>query len=401
MRVLIINELYKSGGAEMQTMRERSLLKQFGNEAMVITLDPNFDNGWLDDCHYNISKRVNPIKKQLGMVFSDNDIVSKMKAVIKRFKPDYIHINNAKEHAISVFKAVDGYKCLRTIRDYGAVCPNSQSICSDLSLCKAYQNGLKCCAKCLKGKSGKLKRIWKWICFKRRNAVQKKVIKQFACPSQMLTDYCNRFGLKTTCINNPFDFSMLADSGLKKPDSYDKKIYLFYGQVIDFKGIEQLMEAFCDFAKNKNDVELHVAGMLPDIYKDTFDELLKKYGNGKISYLGNLSYDKIIAELFSVHTVVIPSLWIENYPNTALEATAVGCLVLGSERGGMREIIGTDRFIFSVLDKDSIIDKLELAYSISDEEYKKITKENKERVKENNSFATYYNRLLDCLKSIA
>lgn len=400
MRVLIINELFKSGGAEMQTMRERSLLKQFGNEAMVITLDPNFADGWLDDSHFNISKKSNTLKKQLGMMFSDSDIVNRMRSVIDDFKPDYIHLNNAREHAISIFRAVRGYKCLRTIRDYGAVCPNSQSICSDLSLCKAYENGIKCCKKCLKGKNGKLKRIWKWICFKRRNGLQKKVINHFACPSQMLTDYCNRFGLKTTCINNPFDFSMIEENGLKKHTDFNKKVFLYYGQVIGFKGVAQLMEAFSEFSKNKDDVELHIAGMLPDEYKNTFEKLLTAYSNGKISYLGNLNYDKMIAELLGVHTVVIPSLWIENYPNTALEAASVGCLVLGSERGGMREIIGTDRFIFSVLDKESIVEKLELAYSMPEDEYCKIINENKIRVKENNSFTAYYNKLSNCLKSI-
>ena len=226
MKVLIINELAKSGGAEMQTMRECALLQQFGNDARVITLDPNFPSGWISETHYNISRKVSILKREMQMLLADKKIENELRKIIKDFNPDYIHLNNTKAHALSIFKAVEGYKCLRTIRDYGAVCPNSQSICADLSLCEGYVNCWKCLDKCIAKKKSLVKEVWKWICFKRRNSAQKKVIKNFACPSQMLTDYCNRFGLKTTCINNPFDFNML-DNHPKHTD-FKRKIYLYY-----------------------------------------------------------------------------------------------------------------------------------------------------------------------------
>ena len=397
MRVLIINELAKFGGAEMQTMRECTLLNQFGNEAIVLTLDPNFKQGWNLKSHYNISRKDSFLKRQVQMLFSDQVIVDEIKEVITYFNPDYIHLNNTRAHALSIYKAVIGYKCLRTIRDYGAVCPTSQCICADLSLCDGYTNCIKCMTKCWI-RNNIIKEMWNWICFKRRNNCQKKAIMNFACPSQMLTDYCNRAGLKTTCINNPFDFSMII--GKKKETDFKKKIFLYYGQIIGFKGIEQLVEAFAIFSKNKQDVELHLAGLIPEKYKETFDKLLQKNKECKIKYIGKLEYDRMIMELLKVHTVVIPSVWIENYPNTALEAISVGCLVIGSERGGMREIIGNDKFIFNVLDKADFIAKLELAYGLSKDEYLTITEEEKLCVLHNNSFDKYCSRLLNCLNNI-
>lgn len=398
MKVLIINELAKSGGAEMQTMRECALLQQFGNEARIITLDPNFPSGWISETHYNISRKDSILKREIQMLLADKKIENELGKIIEDFNPDYIHLNNTKAHALSIFKAVEGYKCLRTIRDYGAVCPNSQSICADLSLCEGYVNCWKCLDKCIAKKKSLVKEVWKWICFKRRNSAQKKVIKNFACPSQMLTDYCNRFGLKTTCINNPFDFNML-DNHLKQTD-FKRKIYLYYGQVIGFKGVEQLIEAFAEFSKGKEDVELHLAGTLPDVYKEKFQELLNRYNQGNIQYIGKLEYNDMVLELLKVHTVVIPSLWIENYPNTALEATAAGCLVLGSERGGMREIIGSNDFIFHVLDKKEFVEKLNYSYNIPQDEYERITTEGQKRVRNNNSFEMYYKRLEECLKNM-
>lgn len=398
MKVLIINELAKSGGAEMQTMRECALLQQFGNKARVVTLDPNFPSGWISETHYNISRKDSILKREMQMLLADKKIENELRKIIRDFNPDYIHLNNTKAHALSIFKAVEGYKCLRTIRDYGAVCPNSQSICADLSLCEGYVNCWKCLDKCIAKKNNSVKEVWKWICFKRRNSAQKKVIKNFACPSQMLTDYCNRFGLKTTCINNPFDFNMLDNH--PKQTNFKRKIYLYYGQVIGFKGVEQLIEAFAEFSKEKEDVELHLAGTLPDVYKEKFQELLNRYNQGNIQYIGKLEYNDMVLELLKVHTVVIPSLWIENYPNTALEATAAGCLVLGSERGGMREIIGSNDFIFHVLDKKDFVEKLNYSYNIPQDEYERITTEGQIRVRNNNSFEMYYKRLEECLKNM-
>lgn len=70
MKVLIINELAKSGGAEMQTMRECSLLRQYGNEAIVITLDPSFKQGWISEYHYNISRKNSVLKREIRMMWN-------------------------------------------------------------------------------------------------------------------------------------------------------------------------------------------------------------------------------------------------------------------------------------------------------------------------------------------
>ena len=57
MRFVLINELYEKGGAEMQTKRERDLLRKHGHEVLYITLDTGLPNGKLDDDinHWNFS----------------------------------------------------------------------------------------------------------------------------------------------------------------------------------------------------------------------------------------------------------------------------------------------------------------------------------------------------------
>ena len=116
MKVLLINELYISGGAEMQTMRERDILKGFGDEALVITLDPDYEDGWCDVSHYNISRRDSRLRRELQMYFADRDITGRLRRIIEDFSPDHIHLGNVKAHALSVFRAEDPEAAIKAMR---------------------------------------------------------------------------------------------------------------------------------------------------------------------------------------------------------------------------------------------------------------------------------------------
>jgi glycosyltransferase involved in cell wall biosynthesis len=107
-----------------------------------------------------------------------------------------------------------------------------------------------------------------------------------------------------------------------------------------------ILDAFIKFSADKP-VELHIVGKIEN---KSLEKLLLRYlENDKTSYIGTMSYAQIVEKLQSVHTVVIPSLWIENYPNTALEGLITECIAIGSDRGGTKELIANDDFVFDVL----------------------------------------------------
>ena len=400
MKLVIINELYQCGGAEMQTQREAKICRKNGHTVRIITLDPAFEDGWIKRGHYNISRKDSKVKQQLQHFFCDYQIEKRLRKIIEEFNPDYIHINNAYEHAFSIFRAVRGYKTLQTIRDYGAVCPNGLCIHSDQTICKGYRNGKQCIGNCIINDKRKVRALWQLFCFKRRDNVRKKYVEQFACPSQMLTDYCKHQGLPTVCINNPFDFSLLDEMNIQKQTDFRKKTFLYYGQIIGHKGIKQMIQAFSIFSEGKDDVELCLLGRVPVEYRSELENLINDYGHGKIRYLGAFPYEKTIRQLTTVYAVVIPSLWIENYPNTALEAACIGCLVLASERGGMKEIVGDDCLVFHVLQQDEIVKQFETAYEISPEKYVHITEQSSARVRKNNTMEQYYERLMKIFEQL-
>lgn len=400
MKLLIINELYKYGGAEMQTQREAKICRKNGHIVRIITLDPAFEDGWIKEDHYNIVQKQSKFMIQLQRFFYNYQIAKRLRDLIEEFEPDYIHINNAYEHALSIFRAVRGYKTLQTIRDYGAVCPNGLCIHPNKIVCNGYQNGMQCLKECIMCDARKVRAFWQCLCFKRRDAARKKYVKLFACPSQMLTDYCIRQGLPTKCINNPFDFSLLDKMDIQKRTNFEKKTFLYYGQVVEHKGIRQMIQAFSMFSEGKDDVELCLLGRIPVEYKPVLKQLIKDYGHGKVRYLGVMSYKDTIKQLSTVYAVVIPSLWIENYPNTALEAASIGCLVLASERGGMKEIVGDGCFVFHVLQQKEIVKQFEAAYETTREQYVWITEKSRARVRKNNTMEKYYERLMKTLEQI-
>jgi glycosyltransferase involved in cell wall biosynthesis len=293
------------------------------------------------------------------------------------------------------YSVVKRWKSIQTIRDFGAICPNGLCITKDYNICKGYKYG-HCINNCneqyLLSNKGILKQYLKLKCI---NKIRVNAINKFICPSQFLSEACTLNGIPTSSLNNSFDFSKLES--FKKNDEETKKIYLVYGLVAKHKGIKHIIEAFIKFSKDK-DVELKIIGNIAVDFQEEFYEMVNN--QCKITYMGVMAYDDIIKYLEKVYAVVVPSLWLENYPNTALEGLSTKCLVLGSNRGGIPELIGDQRFIFDVLNQNDIIQKLEFSYTISDSEKRKLIDDNYHRVYYNNSLNKYYERIMRVFEEV-
>ncbi|MFU0784635.1 MAG: glycosyltransferase [Thermoanaerobacterium thermosaccharolyticum] len=393
MKIVIMNDLLVCGGAEMQSRREKELLESNGHEVYLLTYDYDFprnhnfyksDNGF-----FNIPIKNSGINKIKRKLFFDEILYSKTRAILKRLNPDIIHVNNLYLAPITQYKSLDGFNVVQTIRDYSAVCPLSTCIYKDYTICKGikYNN---CNLRCSSYKTPIKKYMYDTV-----YELRKKYVDKFICPSEKLTEYCKDHSYNIECINNPFDFSKLEK--FKKAIDHNTKKYMYYGAINEEKGVFKLLEAFNKFSKNKN-VKLIIAGKAN---KTSLDKLKLYLNNNKIEYLGFLSYDKIIKKLEEVYSVIVPSLWMENYPNTVLEGMCTECLVLGSNRGGIPDMLKDDKgIIFDVLDINDIVNALEKSYNIDIQQYKKIINKSKKYAIYNNSIEKYYERLINCFNDV-
>lgn len=383
MKYILINDLYVAGGTEIQSKRETEYFLKAGHEVLYITFDPKLK--------YHEKKSENHINLSQGERMIDRFVCNKktyneLRKIIVEFNPDFIHLNNTYLSAPAIYKAVRGFYCIQTIRDYAYVCPKSTCILNDYSICPGmkYKN---CIKNCMPHKPKELLKFFaKYVALKQNRKLQKQSVNFFLSPSQRLTDYCNKHDYDTKCVNNSFDFNLIKD--FKKNNDCGKKIYLYYGMVAEIKGVTKLVEAFKTFAKDKEDVELHIVGRFKDL---TIKDLKC---DEKIKYFEPVPYDKMLEKLRSVYVVVVPSLWIENYPNTVLEGFATDCIVLGSDRGGMTEQIGDEKRIFDVMNIEEIIETLNYSYNLSEEEKRNILEQQHKYLETHNKQEDYYNRVI-------
>lgn len=395
MRLLIINDYLVKGGAEMQSIREKEIFERYGNDVMLLTFDNKYNEGEIlhnkSKGFYNIPITEN-YKNKIYLRYKINKgLLNKINNIIDGFNPDVIHANNLNIAPLTQYMSLAGYKVVQTIRDYNFVCPAGTCIYNNDKVCSGIKHN-NCLLKC--GVSN-LKVNEKFIRYKMLEKLRKNIVSQFICPSEKLTEYCNRHEFNTICINNPFDFKKF-DKFIKNID-VDNKKYLYYGSISKIKGVYNLIDAFNIFSLNKN-VELYIIGKI----ECDINELKRRINNNsKIKLLDQMDYSDIIKFLEEVYAIVVPSLWMENYPNTVLEGLATKTLVLGSNRGGIPDMLDNERgIVFDVLDDSSIVNSLNKSYSLTSDKYNDIVNNAYEYVNINNSVDTYYKRVRDIFNKL-
>ena len=112
------------------------------------------------------------------------------------------------------------------------------------------------------------------------------------------------------------------------------------------KGVEPLLEACEELWREGARFVLEMAG--GDVHTPLKGGSLKGYlekryrhriQSGNLTFHGSLTHEECLHRMGEATAVVIPSLW-ENFPNTCIEAMALGKLVLASSSGGQAEMLG-------------------------------------------------------------
>jgi glycogen synthase len=135
------------------------------------------------------------------------------------------------------------------------------------------------------------------------------------------------------------------------PNSYREDIFyqmpeisrtqelVFLGRLVSDKGADLLLEALAQLKKTGLTPKLTIIGSGPEESK-----LRQKVQDLEISEQVNFAGVKVeyeLVKLLNAHKImVIPSIWDEPFGIVALEGIACGCVVVGSEGGGLKDAIG-------------------------------------------------------------
>jgi glycosyltransferase involved in cell wall biosynthesis len=140
----------------------------------------------------------------------------------------------------------------------------------------------------------------------------------------------------STVIPNSFQ----DDIFFEIPEIKRDQELVFLGRLVSDKGANLLLQALANLRLIDLKPKLTVIGIGPE--EASLRLQAKELGiSNQVNFVG-AKVGKELAYLLNTHQImVVPSIWEEPFGIVALEGIACGCVVVGSEGGGLKEAIGS------------------------------------------------------------
>lgn len=163
---------------------------------------------------------------------------------------------------------------------------------------------------------------------------------------------------KIAVIPNGVDLELFTAGD---PWKRDYKRLLFVGALVVDKGAHLLIDAFCSLKKKYSELTLDIYGSARLWGREDFFDTQHAQTLPGVTLHGEVSQGEIAKHFQTAGLLVLPSIYFDSFPLTAVEAQACGLPVLGSVYGGMREIIrdGVTGKLLGDLTVSSLADAIE------------------------------------------
>jgi glycosyltransferase involved in cell wall biosynthesis len=214
-------------------------------------------------------------------------------------------------------------------------------------------------------------------------------VDKFICPSLFMKNKMIEWGIsedRLVHVNNPvlhFDIPKI------KKENY----FLYLGRISLEKGVDVAISAFEKMPNEK----LLILGEGPK--KDELEKFITSSNIKNIEFLGYKNSKEVKKYILKSKATICPSSWYENQPMSILESFLCKRLVIGSDIGGISELIGKNErgLLFKMDSASSLKAKIEEFSLLSKEEIER--KENNARkfVLENFSGEGYLNKIMNIL----
>ncbi len=398
MKILMVNKfLYLNGGSEIYMLKLGAYLQKLGHEIQYFGMkdERNIVGNQYDaytenvDFHANSGGIVKKLKTASAAVYSV-DAKKRIQEVLQRFQPDLVHMNNINFQVtpsiIYVIKEY-GIPIIQTVHDVQIACPNHRFyIEHNHRICEQCQNGAfwKCIKnRCVQGSIAKstLAAVESYY-YHLRNTYN--LIDIYICPSQFIAARIKSAGVKDKAIHVMYNFSDNVEEN--QESNIDSPYALYFGRLSQEKGMETLLTV----CEKLPDVRVIFAGTGP--LENKLKMAAGLYKN--IEYVGfkkGLELQNLIAGArFSIY----PSEWYENCPLSVIESQALGTPVIGSDLGGIKELIehGETGLIFMGCNSEALSQSIQKLW---DDDLLVSEMRKKCKAKTSNTIETYSNQLLD------
>jgi len=342
MKILLVNKyFYLEGGAEQSFFQTAKLLGKKGHDIVFFSMKhpqnfpSEYEKYFVQNVDYENHNGFGALKAA-GKILYSFESKKNIEQLIIDERPSIAHLNNI-YHQISpsILHSFRKHNIpvVMTLRDYKLVCA-SYSMISDKGICEAckdekyFQCLLKGCVKDSKMKS-LLNTVEMYLHHKILHIYDH--VDAFISPSVFLKNKLEEMGFKRKIIHLS-NFVALED--FVPHYSWDEKTIVYFGRLSKEKGLNTLIDAM----KNIDNVSLKIIGEGP-----LKNELEMRSSGGdlknKIRFLGYKTGDDLKEEIRRSMFVVLPSECYENNPRTIIEGFALGKPAVGSNLGGIPELL--------------------------------------------------------------
>ena len=145
----------------------------------------------------------------------------------------------------------------------------------------------------------------------------------------------DRLSTGSVVIGNPYDETVFR----LMPNIAREKMIVFVGRLVSDKGVDLLLRALELLKRDGLTPDLTIVGSGPE--ENNLRKLAGELGlDRQVTFAGQKS-GNVLAEILNRHRILaVPSRWAEPFGVVALEGIACGCVVVGSQNGGLKEAIG-------------------------------------------------------------
>lgn len=354
MKILLINTLYSPyllGGTERVVQSLAEGLVKAGNHVVVATTVPEKGTAsdWINGVKvYHIGLR------NLYWPFKDEDnhkvlkplahaldtcnlwMAREVERVLDTERPDVVHTHGLGGFSVLTWRRIKQRRLplIHTLHDHYLLCPRTTM----------YRNGKACkrqCAACL----------------------------PYALPRKHLSRHVDLVvGVSQFMLARHLEFGYFGATQEKRvvPNAYHLEPpeppprarslpiqFGYLGLLHPNKGLETLLESATRLPKGT--WSLKIAGRGHTKYERYLHE---KFESPAIRFVGRVEPETFLSE---VDVLVVPSLWNESFGMVVIEAYAHGVPVIGSDRGGISELVeaGVTGYLFDPARPGDLITKME------------------------------------------
>lgn len=359
MRILLVNKFhYRKGGAETYYLTVGSELERMGHEVAYFSmrhpdnLPCEWDKYFVTQREYNNVK--NPLKAArdgMALIYSP-EAKRNFQALCEEFRPDVVHLNNVhRQITLSILDAPylreNKVPVFYTAHDYVTVCPGYLMLDGDGRVCDAcLEDGrYRYCIenRCVKGSRAKSALAAMEASFNRAHKSNRRIDRVIA-PSRFMRSKLIEGGWpedKVVFLQNFADDAILDRAANAGADATDREnpYLLFFGRLSAEKGVDTLLRAF-DIALPSlpQNMRLVVVGDGPDAAE--FKALASSLGcASRIEFAGYQTGGALQSFVERASLAISSSRWRENMPYSIVEAFAAGTPVVGTDIGGIPELV--------------------------------------------------------------